>query len=297
MSSIKSVAVAGASGNLGPSIVEGLLKAGFSVTALTRLDSTSKQAAGVKVAPVDYASVESLTAALKGHDAVVSTLNTAVSDQKPLIDAAIAAGVQRFLPSEFGSDTLNENVRKSPPFVEKAKIASYLEEKAKAGKITYSLVITGPFLDWCLDLQLFANWKGGVTDVFDGGDREVSTTLLPDIGKAVAGVLKHPAETKNRAVYVQSAVITQNNILATVNKTTGKKHETRAIDSIQHEKEGYEALNKGDLSLIFNFLRRAIYGGPTYGAKMTKVDNDLVGVQQLSDKQLEEVVEKSVKKG
>lgn len=50
----------------------------------------------------DY-SLEWLTEALKGQDAVVLTIGSAViPEQQTVIDAAINAGVKRILPSEFG---------------------------------------------------------------------------------------------------------------------------------------------------------------------------------------------------
>ena len=71
-----------------------------------RESSTSTYPAGVAVQKVDFGSVESLTPALAGQDAVVSTIATlGVGSQGPLVDAAFNAGVKRFIPSEFGINT------------------------------------------------------------------------------------------------------------------------------------------------------------------------------------------------
>ena len=291
MSSIKTVAVAGATGNLGPSVVDQLVKAGFSVTALTRQSSTSTPPSGIKAIPVDYDSVASLTTALKGQDAVVSTLSH-MTNAIPLIDAAIAAGVTRVLPSEFGCDTSNPNARKLPIFGGKVKTSDYLAEKAKEGKISYTLVETGPFLDWGLDKSFVANLKG-TTDVFDGGDRLASMTTLADIGRAVAEVLKHPAETANRSVKTQSAALTQNQILAIANNVTGRKYETRPVNTEESESQAYEALQKGDMSKMVNFLFSAVWR-EGYGGKFdeAKLDNKLLGIEELTDKQVEELIAK-----
>jgi hypothetical protein len=49
--------------------------------------------------------VDSVTAAFKGQDDIVSTVGTAgMAGQSVLVDAAVAAGVERFLPSDFGCD-------------------------------------------------------------------------------------------------------------------------------------------------------------------------------------------------
>jgi putative NADH-flavin reductase len=115
MPTITKVALAGASGSLGKPVLEHLLSGNFSVTVLTREDSTSTFPAGVVVVKVDYTSKENLTAALEGQHALISTLATEViSSQDILIKAAIAARVYRIIPSEFGSDDFLEANRKYP---------------------------------------------------------------------------------------------------------------------------------------------------------------------------------------
>jgi uncharacterized protein YbjT (DUF2867 family) len=91
---------------MGAPVVKALLESGFDVMAITRQQSTAMFPAGVTVRKVDTASTDALTEALKGQDAVVSTVGTAAaSDQKTIIDAAVAAHVKRFIPSEFGYNT------------------------------------------------------------------------------------------------------------------------------------------------------------------------------------------------
>lgn len=68
---IRKVAVAGASGNLGPVFIKALLESGFDVTALTRVSSKATFGEGVNVVRVDYEAQDSLVAALAGHDAVI----------------------------------------------------------------------------------------------------------------------------------------------------------------------------------------------------------------------------------
>lgn len=56
----------------------------------------------------DYDSSESLAEAFKGQDAVVSVIaSAAVKEQQKIIDAAVKAGVKRFIPSEYGINTQN----------------------------------------------------------------------------------------------------------------------------------------------------------------------------------------------
>jgi putative NADH-flavin reductase len=137
-----------AGGNLGPSVLNAFLESSFNVSVLSREGSKSTFPSNVKVLRADYSSVESLTEAFKGQDAVLSIVGGgALGDQDKLIDAAIAAGVKRFLPSEYGSNTLDERLRKLvPPF--NAKKATVDNLKSKEDKISWTSVITGPFFDW-----------------------------------------------------------------------------------------------------------------------------------------------------
>ena len=82
-----------------------LLKSDLNVTAVTRETSSAKFPEGAKVAKSDF-SLNSLMEVFKAQDAVISMLPiTALSDQGTVIDAAIAAGVKRLIPSEYGSDS------------------------------------------------------------------------------------------------------------------------------------------------------------------------------------------------
>lgn len=71
---IKNVIVAGASGDVGPSIISALISKGLSVSVLTRESSTATFGDDVKVYRTDY-SATSLLEALKGQGAVSSTIS------------------------------------------------------------------------------------------------------------------------------------------------------------------------------------------------------------------------------
>ncbi len=107
------IVVAGSTGNLGGRIVRALLERGASVTALVR-DGTARdkrqrlQDLGVTVATVDMSSVSQLAPACSGAACVVSALaglrDVIVDTQTVLLEAAVKAGVPRFIPSDFSID-------------------------------------------------------------------------------------------------------------------------------------------------------------------------------------------------
>ena len=107
------IALAGATGDLGFRIAQTLLKQGATVRALvrpanTKPEVTALQDLGAEIVPVDFNSVTALTRACTGAACVVSALSglrpVIVDTQKRLLDAAVAAGVPRFIPSDFCID-------------------------------------------------------------------------------------------------------------------------------------------------------------------------------------------------
>lgn len=64
-----------------------------------------------------------------------------------LIDAAIAAGVKRFIPSEFGANNLDPRARQLVPTYDiKGAILEYLQKKAEEsnGSLTWASISCGP---------------------------------------------------------------------------------------------------------------------------------------------------------
>jgi hypothetical protein len=73
---------------------------------------------------------------------------TGFGEQKKLIDAAIAAGVSRFIPSEFSSDALNDVVLKLLPlFGQKREVIEYLRSK-ESDSFTWTGIATSGLFDW-----------------------------------------------------------------------------------------------------------------------------------------------------
>ncbi|KAI1138617.1 putative oxidoreductase CipA-like protein [Hypoxylon sp. FL0543] len=291
MSSISKVAVAGASGNVGPVIVNQLLQDGFKVTVLARKGSSHSFPPSVTVTEVDYDSPDTLDKALEGQDAVVSALGYAVlPKQIPLIQAAIKAGVKRFIPSEFGGDAENEKTALLPPFQPKKATADFLKKEAAAGNITYTLVSTGPFLDMGLKIGLFADLKDKSIRLWDGGDRPFSSTTLASVAKAVSEVLKHPEETKNRNVFVHSATLTLKGLLERLKKATGAegwKVETPSLSETLQR--ALADLEKGEINRR-GFIAVAVWG-EGFGGHFRKVDNELLGIKELSDAELQGLID------
>ena len=218
----------------------------------------------VRVIRVDYSSIPDLTTALTGQDAVVSALTTSAMDtQLPLIQASIAAGVKRFIPSEFSANTDNPKSATLPVYQSKIKVHRHLKGlESNHPLFTYTLIRTGPFLDYCLNHGFFLDFKAETTPFYDGGDRPFSTTSLATIGRAVVGILQHLDETGNRVVFVHDVVTTQRKILAIAEKLapgrTWTPVDVSTADMLATAQGNY-AKGKVDFGASIGFLICAIF--------------------------------------
>jgi len=292
--SIKKVALAGATGNLGSVILKELLKSGlFEVTALTRESSNHSLPSEVKVTKVDYSNLESLTSALEGQDALVCSLaSLAVPSQRLLIDAAVKAGVKRVIPSEFGCDLHNPHTRKLPVYAGKVQIEEYLNELAEKGDISYTLVFNGPFLDWGLRQGMFFNFKERKAELYDGGDQLISTSRLSTAGKAVRRILTHPRETADRAIWIKDIDISQKHLLKLAQALTpGAEWEVKEVNTADLEKESLEQIQKKEVGpkTMLGLIKRAVFS-PECGNKYEHVHNDTLGIRGITGPDLEELV-------
>lgn len=296
---IKSVAIAGASGSLGTPITKALLEAGFTVTALTRPDSKSTFPSGVKVSPVDYTSKSSLQTALQGHDALISTLaSMAAGHQIQMIEAAVAAGVKRIIPAEFGSNTMNPRTRALPVFKDKVEAEELLQRLCGENerKTTYTLVLNSAFLDWGIDTGFLIDAKNKTYELMDGGNRHFTTTPLSFIAAGVVAILQRPDATANKAIYLQGARLTQRKFLEIVQRVVGSESWTVSeVDSQQLEKGAYEALQANPANVpgwVFPMLKLSIYAegfGGDFGEQGER-DNEMLGLKTLTEGEVESVV-------
>ncbi len=156
--------------------------------------------------------------------------------------------------------------------------------------MTYTLISSGPFLDWGIMVGFIMNRKEKSIDLLDGGGRVFSTTSLPTIGKAVAGVLTHPEQTKDRVVYVQDTATTLKKLAAMGKKATGAdglKENVVPIDEVLEQAWAELTKDKPDPdTVLISFVKASIWG-EGYGGHFEKLDNELLGIRQMSDAEVQ----------
>lgn len=276
-------------GTFGSAVLPELLKAGFEVTVLSRSDKSNEDhPPNVRRITVDYNDKQRLVEALKGQDAVVSTVSgEALLAQKPMIDAAIEAGVRRFIPADYGCLTTNPAASHFPHHVPMVEIQKYL--KSKAGEIEHTIFSIGAFTDFLVTYGVAFDWEHKTAQLWGDGSNRISSTSMQGSARAIVGALKNPEPTKNKNLFIHELVVTQSQLL-----NLAKKYSPRAewtvtkINDPVAEFDRLEAVAKEspDFPNIIALLQASIFSGK-YQAYYQKIDNDLVGLPVLSEKDLE----------
>jgi len=153
--------LAGATGHLGGLIARSLRERGERVRAIVRPDTrpgTALQLSqlGVTVVEADYGDPEALAAACEGGSCVVSALaglrDVIVDAQTALLDAAVSAGVPRFIPSDYAIDFCkmpdggNRNLDLRREFAERLDAAPIAATSILCGMFADLLTGDAPFI-------------------------------------------------------------------------------------------------------------------------------------------------------
>ena len=182
---------------------------------------------GATIAPIaDYNDVPSVSAVLEGVEAVISTLGvTAASLQIPIAEAAKAAGVKLFIPSEFGAST------------DGAEEGHLAAKRALSDKLAAIVPVTkffnGNFADFMWMPMVQLDVKSGRVAVGGDGNAKMSFTSRVDVARFVVYALTTLAseETVNKTFRIESQrlVRPQSSLyLAFVTLTSFYSHSTRS---------------------------------------------------------------------
>ncbi|CAI6098904.1 unnamed protein product [Clonostachys chloroleuca] len=207
------VAIAGAAGELGREILDGIVeRQKHEIIALVRRDpSLLPQLQGVTWTQTSYESESELVQLLKGVDILLCVFavhrDPGNATQKMLIDAAIKAGVRRYAPAEWATSMkLDAHLDLAPWNAGKVEIRCYLQQLNREKKVLeYSCFQVGILMDYlghphrvskylttmpvtvdiekCHALVL----SGSLTD-------KITFTAARDIGKVVARAIEYEGE-------------------------------------------------------------------------------------------------------
>lgn len=146
------IALAGAGGDLGERIAKALVERGAIVHALVRPklaadESRRIEATGAALVEADPADIGAMAKAYTGAGCVVSALNgvrsVMIDRQTVLLEAAVRAGVPRFIPSDYSADF----TRTRPGGNRNFDLRREFMELADRAPIKVTSVLNGAFMD------------------------------------------------------------------------------------------------------------------------------------------------------
>jgi uncharacterized protein YbjT (DUF2867 family) len=296
---LSNVAILGATGNLGSSILEALLSAKtFKITILTMSSIsdpkfTPYQQQQLKIIQVDYSNEEQLVKAFGGIDAVIVCINhLQLKDQPVIVQAALKAGVKRIIPSEFGLDTTDPAVYNHPVFILLGKPALHKQLKeASSQGLTYTIILTGAFLSWMINrgIMLGFDVKSRTATIYNDGTTKFVGTELDQIGQFVVAVLQNPEKTKNKVCRIGTAVTSQQEILSYYEKKSGNLKWTVKHATTQDlaDKSNQEFAKGNNRQAVIHGLSTLIFSGNC----AYQLDEDLLGVHPIS---LEQIIDRTL---
>jgi hypothetical protein len=239
-----------------------------------------------------------LVTAFKDQDAVVSAVpNPRLSSERIWMDAAIAAGVKRIVPSEFSTNLETEASRKLPIIKDKLEIRAHVESLATTGKIEWTSVNNGPFLLNFIWTQgwMGPNLKRKIATYHDGGDKIVATSTLERIAEGVTKVLadEHVELTKNKPTYVYSTAMSERQmtkILAKAANLDPSDFQETDLSIKKITDDAYKAVSEGDKSKMMTFYIPFCFGDG-YGGDFRDISwNERFGLKEMTEDEVEWLV-------
>lgn len=183
--------LAGATGALGGRIARALLERGASVRAIVRRSSAPEKVdelrkRGAAIAEVDFNSVSDVAGACSGGSCIISALSglreVIVETQTLLLDAAVKAGVPRFIPSDFSID-----FTKLPPGINRnLDLRREFHQRLDRAPVAATSILNGMFTDLLTGRAPIILFKLKRVVYWEDADQLLDFTTMDDAARFTA---------------------------------------------------------------------------------------------------------------
>jgi nucleoside-diphosphate-sugar epimerase len=229
------IALAGAAGDLGQRIAKALVARGATVRAITRAGASAEEqsrlgAIGVEPRSADVTDVASVAAACEGASCVVSALNglheVIVDRQRVLIDAAVRAGVPRFISSDYSADFTKTIPGENRNFDLRREFMAIADRKP----IRVTSILNGAFLDMLgAEMPIIRPRLRRVLHWGDA-DQRLDFTTKDDVAAYVAAAALDDATP--RILRIAGDTVSARDIAAAMRAATGEPYRTARVGGI-----------------------------------------------------------------
>ena len=222
----KIILVAGATGNLGLRIVKALLNKDAEIRVVVRSNSDIEKIKelenlGVKIYKVSSWNLEELKTSCVGVSCVVSALaglrEVVIDAQKVLLDAAIATGVPRFIPSDYSLDFTKFSYGENRNLDLRREFHEYLDKTS----ISATSIFNGAFTELLIDEMPMILFKQKMILYWGNKDYKLGFTTMDNTAEFTAKV----ALDSNTPRYLRIAgdLISPREVKVVVSQVTGQK--------------------------------------------------------------------------
>jgi uncharacterized protein YbjT (DUF2867 family) len=260
--------IVGATGHLGQEVVKACAAAGNEIHALVRPETKKDskkmkalQAAKATIHEGDLQRYDSLLAACKAVDNVVSTVGgMQIGDEPALIKAVKEAGVKRFIPSDFGLDPAATGPNSCVLFDAKAM----MHQAVKQASIPYTFVhANGFFSYWVMSLgdltKLGDTLPPAEVNIYGDGNVKGSFASLADIAAVTARAL-NDSKMRDQEVRIIANTLTQNELVDLWQKHSGRTVKKTRVSAQDLEKIiASSTAPKQGMMLVLAQLHRSVW--------------------------------------
>jgi uncharacterized protein YbjT (DUF2867 family) len=218
--------LAGATGNLGGRIARAILEQGAKLRVIVRPNSDPTKVEelrkmGAEIAVVNFNNPSELAGACSGGSCVISALSglreVIIDSQTLLLDAAVKAGVPRFIPSDYSID-----FTKFPPGTNRnldwrREFHGHLDQTP----IAATSVLNGMFADMLTGQVPMILFKFKRVIYWGNADQRLDFTTMNDTAAFTARAVLDPSTP--RFLRIAGDQISAREMAAVVSEVTGKK--------------------------------------------------------------------------
>jgi uncharacterized protein YbjT (DUF2867 family) len=226
------ILLAGATGDLGERIARALVRRGAAVHALVRPGTAAEKkerlrGLGIAVVEADYDDAEAMRRACAGAGCVVSALSglreAIVDAQTRLLEAAVAARVPRFIPSDFAIDF----TRLEPGSNRNLELRREFMARLDRAPIAATSILCGAFMDMLTGVAPFILFKRRRVLYWGSADQRMDFTTRDDVAAFTAAAALDPSTP--RILRIAGDSVTSRELAVRMTELSGERYRlTRA---------------------------------------------------------------------
>ena len=281
------ILVAGATGLVGSEVCQRLMRRGERVRALVRATSSKEKvealrSSGVELFVGDLKNPQSIVAACRGVNAVISTASSTLTRQPgdsiqsvdaagqlSLVNAAKDANVDRFLFVSF---------RRTPGISFPLGDAKAEVEKALTS-LNFTVIQASWFMEVWLSPALGFDYANAAARIYGPGTSPISWVSFRDVAEMCAVALRHPAAGRKTIEFGGPEALSPLEVVARFEKIGGRPFLLEHVpeQALLAQFEGAtDPLQKSFAALMLGYLHGDAMNMAsvveTYGIKLTNVD-------------------------